>query len=898
MKRGALVIVLVILFSIAVNALELNLTLDKKEFGANEPLQGFIELKIDQPLEKNNQLIISIGNEASDSKTVDELFSNIPNKQNIPPGFTTLAQSRRDHTFTFTKNETKYIQVDLGLGGACQKQILQSIDGFEMTMVGTQYQSKYPQSVMVDVGLDGGIDYTYKGNPLERYIPLNSSYINPVTAPIKIDAGYGDVFCQEVMLEPTTHYKITSTVQKNVPAAKIIVSIVDDPGYSSFDFRGCLNPPSAENRPVAQCCELQATNSLRDVSCVLPYEVNDKTKSYMCVLAQGEGVEENVFTINADIDQTEKKGFYNGVSSLRDAYIKGEYRDFEKEIKVSKTIRSTADNPEDPYLIAIDDYVNRKDMNVPISINSQTAGNLQVKDVKVKINCEGVITVESFNVVDLGGERIGYNGTLRIPLTNFPKLKSPILVGQNYSVMARLNDISSAQNSFTIVSVPTSVIDASKYTAKINDDIVFGGASSISPEGNQISVYEWDFGDGSAKKTGKFVSYKYNKAGNFTVSLKVTDNKSKSGVGTVTISVEEEKIEELPIKIQNTKDAINKAKEKIEADESLKDIDSLLNLKNKLDDSFANISVTQTEINSELQKANISIDNINRLRLSYESHLDKIPVEITAGKTAFSGKVTDLNDIPEAGRLQVEDIDNFKEKLLTYQLSENVKVDGKVYSVRLRYLSNKVEEFMLVEKTITGGGTIYELIPDGAKVKGVFTPGSQTVQENILKFSGSNKIVYALSDSDVLTATKIKTVLMPLSLSDIEVGTKKKVQFEDTFACGDGICKIGVEDELSCPQDCEKKIPWLIIISLIVIVLLIVFYLNFYHGPGNLQDLLKKKPKVSDYFKDPKTYNSLLTFTKNSLAKGLNENQIRTMLLNKKWKKEQIDFVIQEARKK
>jgi len=55
------------------------------------------------------------------------------------------------------------------------------------------------------------------------------------------------------------------------------------------------------------------------------------------------------------------------------------------------------------------------------------------------------------------------------------------------------------------------------------DELVTFDASASMPIGGEIVSYEWDFGDGS-HATGKVVTHKYGSAGNFTVTLNVTDS--------------------------------------------------------------------------------------------------------------------------------------------------------------------------------------------------------------------------------------------------------------------------------------------------------------------------------------------------------------------------------------
>ena len=56
----------------------------------------------------------------------------------------------------------------------------------------------------------------------------------------------------------------------------------------------------------------------------------------------------------------------------------------------------------------------------------------------------------------------------------------------------------------------------------VGEQVVFNGSESFDPDGNIVSL-EWDFGDGTGA-SGPVVNSSYNTAGNYTVTLTVTDN--------------------------------------------------------------------------------------------------------------------------------------------------------------------------------------------------------------------------------------------------------------------------------------------------------------------------------------------------------------------------------------
>jgi PKD repeat protein len=69
------------------------------------------------------------------------------------------------------------------------------------------------------------------------------------------------------------------------------------------------------------------------------------------------------------------------------------------------------------------------------------------------------------------------------------------------------------------------------YYSFIGNPITFDGSSSNDSDGN-ITSYAWIFGDGRTNGTGKIVTHTYDKVGNYTVKLTVTDDDGKTNEDT------------------------------------------------------------------------------------------------------------------------------------------------------------------------------------------------------------------------------------------------------------------------------------------------------------------------------------------------------------------------------
>ena len=68
------------------------------------------------------------------------------------------------------------------------------------------------------------------------------------------------------------------------------------------------------------------------------------------------------------------------------------------------------------------------------------------------------------------------------------------------------------------------------------DTVSFDGGGSIDPDGT-IVAYDWLFGDGTPKGSGRTVTHIYAAAGTYRAMLTVTDNKGATGTGSATVTV-------------------------------------------------------------------------------------------------------------------------------------------------------------------------------------------------------------------------------------------------------------------------------------------------------------------------------------------------------------------------
>ena len=80
---------------------------------------------------------------------------------------------------------------------------------------------------------------------------------------------------------------------------------------------------------------------------------------------------------------------------------------------------------------------------------------------------------------------------------------------------------------------PEPDLKASATFIDVNETVIFSANDSFDRDG-EITKYYWDFDDGT-NATGPYVSHDYEKGGNYTVVLIITDNEDKKAVLAMTV---------------------------------------------------------------------------------------------------------------------------------------------------------------------------------------------------------------------------------------------------------------------------------------------------------------------------------------------------------------------------
>lgn len=126
----------------------------------------------------------------------------------------------------------------------------------------------------------------------------------------------------------------------------------------------------------------------------------------------------------------------------------------------------------------------------------------------------------------------------------------------------------------------------------------------------------------------------------------------------------------------------------------------------------------------------------------------------------------------------------------------------------------------------------------------------------------------------------------------------EKIQPVVQATCGDGICHEYLEDEITCPEDCSRKIPWILILTLVIILVALLMFFHFFRDKFKdlkVKGLFKRKEKIFDNETDKE---NLKNYVKHSLKEGVSKEKVRTILLAKDWDKKQVDTIFKEIQEK
>jgi PKD repeat protein len=156
-----------------------------------------------------------------------------------------------------------------------------------------------------------------------------------------------------------------------------------------------------------------------------------------------------------------------------------------------------------------------------------------------------LVSFSGGNSYDSDGSVVNYEWDFgdSAPAGNGPNVTHVYSSAGVYTVTLTVTDNMGSQNSDTLSvvvgnvqnNVPPVAHTGGPYSSNIGDTIDFDGSSSLDTDGSIVS-WSWDYGDGNID-TGEQVSHIFESAGNYLVTLTVTDNLGASDDDTTLVTV-------------------------------------------------------------------------------------------------------------------------------------------------------------------------------------------------------------------------------------------------------------------------------------------------------------------------------------------------------------------------
>lgn len=303
----------------------------------------------------------------------------------------------------------------------------------------------------------------------------------------------------------------------------------------------------------------------------------------------------------------------------------------------------------------------------------------------------------------------------------------------------------------------------------------------------------------------------------------------------------------------------------------------------------------ESEVNKIKSDTNLSVEEVSNQLSTLSSQVDTY---LKSQPKSFDLK-TSFKDlyIPEPGDVEKVVLED-SETVYFYQ--SNVEVSVEVSNYALKNYDNSEKRYSVIKKTVTPQETlsnvyVYEVIPKtltSSVANIVFKDKNYEVvqQDPIIRYtftslSQPTLIMYGVEDVTV-------TPNMVLGLGSIIVPKKVEEIVEKGYECGDGVCTEIYEDNTTCPEDCgAKKIPWLLIIFLVLFLGAGIFYINFYRGKGAFRSVIGRSP-----FANSKDLENVKNYIKVAKGKGLKNPEIAKALLQSNWTKEQIIYAFEDLK--
>lgn len=883
MKRGLLVILVIILLSNIVYADFLNLNLTTTKIGSSTPFEGILSFQFSEYKPLNSLMSFFVG-----SSQTDISLSQIINNTNItgtivPPSYNTTGGSLQTATVNFVSGGSK-TEVGIDFRGTTIPR-----DPEQLTLIGDFFSfdvsptSGNPKDLNIYLG--GQTIYKYRGQPTGWTALDPTNYLSGQADGNTFIYG-GDFFCQLVNVKGSNEYLIKTLIKRDAAGSDINVSMLD--GDSDLIKPDCADPKTP-------CCQLTPLNDFSEVNCTLSKIITEPTNQYLCIYPSSDDSNTAFFKIKIDNDKP-SLAFANGANLSESNFeIYGAYRTYNNTLN-----RKTSVLIPIKYL---DDYIHENTCNmncllVPLNISLSNSASIALSNLSLKYQYDIQREENSFKKLSYIPESVSYDNNISLSLIKLNNVLSPISLGSS-NIYVQFSGLKSNSIIFQVVPAPKAFIRYGPFNPEVNEEITFDASGSKSAS-NNITSYLWNFGD---ETTGSSISLKhsYVQNGNYTIILKVIDSEGIYGIDIVSINIENGTGTDLGSLINQTSDTISLLKKNLESNPlEVKDTANILGLNNKLNNFESNLTSIKNNYNNILNGNLTDIqknEGIKNLLNQVNNIKNNIPIKFNVDSASFSGKVTGLNQITSCCEFTT---DINKRKFLAAQ--DSINVNGDARTVNIAYVDGRTESFMIIKKDISGGsGKVYEFVPFGVTIspENVLSGGQPTASApNVYSFASTIQLIYKVENIGLNQALQTRTAVLPTNLENIQVNQSTPIEITPSpSVCGNRICESD-EDSNSCPKDCVQSNNLLFIIpGIVIIIIVLLFYFGFFFKGG----LFRKKPKFThletkNLFKTEKDHTSVKDYIEHSLKAGLTEDKIRVVLKSKGWNDLQINSVINEVK--
>lgn len=319
------------------------------------------------------------------------------------------------------------------------------------------------------------------------------------------------------------------------------------------------------------------------------------------------------------------------------------------------------------------------------------------------------------------------------------------------------------------------------------------------------------------------------------------------------------------------------------------------------------------EVASALTSLNGYLTTFNSLNLSNQTEVDDfndgLDGELDLLMNDLPRVINVLSELEEVVVVEPNDITldmatTEDERESAYYIQEDFTVDVVVKYVQVELFDESKIEGTSVSKSVRGQGNgyyVYEVIPTSV----VLDPKNELTFEGFSLYKEGVDALYrkevssvsGLSysyfvNSDISAGfSELKTILIPK-------GGIAPRGYETVPVCGDNKCavlevdgeKIYLEDAISCPEDCAKKANWsgiliIFFIGILIIIAVTVYFRFFKSGAGS-----KGETRKSVQFSSPNDEDELRKYISKSLVSGISRDKIMKNLLERGWKREQVEY--------